>query len=716
VADFSNDSVEWGNMPAKFTWIPIYEETASELVDWENRQTELISFLEQLRADGLKITPLTDQDEEGARFLLKVIDPFSFFGVFNRGIKNEQRLNILAAVKKLFGLKSELPTDFAGIPVLNNQRSWFFAYQNERKENDIPRLWRAFRLALGTDPLHNADFLRSFDEALEVKGTNFNLTIGLFWIRPNTFLNLDQNNRRFLKVKLPSAGLSAKFYVEVLESALTRRKPLPELSYEAWEGESSDAPQSVAIAQETPLPSENNYWMLGAYWSDHDPPDLTQRFLDEGIWKNGYKDRYLDEVRAMKVGDKIAIKATFTQRHNLPFDSKGKTVSKMVIKAIGTVVKNRGDGRTLEVEWDPAFKAKDWYFYTNQTTVWRLRRESQYARRLIDFAFGNAEQDYDWFCEQWWGSDDNEEAPTPEVVQLGIAEPYSLADILASGVFMREAELQQALDRLRSKMNLILTGAPGVGKNFLAKKLAYTLMQAKDDNRVSMVQFHQSYSYEDFIRGYRPRMDKGGGFELQDGAFYAFCTKAKDDPDRAYVFIIDEINRGNLSQIFGELLMLIEADKRGPENAMPLVYKRSEEERFYIPKNVYLIGLMNVADRSLAMVDYALRRRFAFFELRPQYSSDRFSSWLRERNMPQSLIDLIVSRMAQLNKEIAEDILLGSNYQVGHSFFCPKGDDFAGLDRSWYNGIIRTEIGPLLREYWFDNQKKAEEVCAMLLA
>jgi 5-methylcytosine-specific restriction protein B len=706
-------------MAENFSWIPIYEEIARQILNWESRQAELIAFLEQLRKDGFKVTPLNDQDDEGARFLLKEIDPFTFCGVFNRGIKSEQRLSILAAVKKFFALKSELPTDFDGIPLLNNQRSWFFSYQNERKEHDIPRLWRVFRLALGPDPLHDSDFLQSFDEALEVKGTNFNLTIGLFWIRPHTFLNLDQNNRRLLEVKLPSTGLSSKFYVEIVESVSSKGKSLPELSRQAWleASHSSEKFEPKAKPPEPELPSENNFWMVGAHWSDHDPPDLTQRFLDEGIWRNGYKDRYLDEVRSMRVGDRIAIKATSTQRYNLPFESHGKTVSRMVIKAIGTIVKNRGDGRTVEVEWEPSFKAKEWYFYTNQKTLWRLRREDQYAQKLIDFAFGNVVQDYNFFCEQWWGgSADGEQTLPPEAKELGLAEPYSLADILSSGVFLNEEDLQQGLDRLRSKMNLILQGAPGVGKNFIARKLAYALMQSKDDQRVEMVQFHQSYSYEDFIRGYRPRMEKAGAFELQDGIFYDFCMRAKEDLDRPYVFIIDVINRGNLSQIFGELLMLIEADKRGPENALPLVYRKAGEGRFHIPKNVYLIGLMNVADRSLAMVDYALRRRFAFFELSPQYGSDRFRTWLQERNMSQSIIDLIGDRMTVLNKEIAEDSLLGPNFRLGHSFFCPKGDNFTGLDRAWYDSIIKTEICPLLREYWFDNSKKAEEACARLLA
>jgi 5-methylcytosine-specific restriction protein B len=182
------------------------------------------------------------------------------------------------------------------------------------------------------------------------------------------------------------------------------------------------------------------------------------------------------------------------------------------------------------------------------------------------------------------------------------------------------------------------------------------------------------------------------------------------------VFIIDEINRGNLSQIFGELLMLVERDKRGPDFSVPLIYRKQPDERFYVPSNLYLIGLMNLADRSLAMVDYALRRRFAFVSLQPQYESETYRQWLAARSMDSAIIDLIVDRLSMLNQVIREDPLLGENYQLGHSFFCPEGADLSSLDKAWYQGIIRTEVAPLLREYWFDDPKKAQDLERQLLA
>jgi len=708
-------------MVNSFTWIPIYQELANELKGWENRQEELISFLEELRSQGFVITPLYDKDADGARFLLKEIDPFTFLGVFNRRIGYDQRLAILSQMKQHFGLQGDLPEDFNGVPVLNNLRSWFFPNQTSRDANDIGRLWKVFRLALSAgDPLENKEFLKAFDEALKVKQTNVNLTMGLFWIRPDALLNLDQNNREYLGIRLPADGLTAKFYAEMVRLLREEEKPFPELSLAAW-GAENERVRRVAESQEAQYRAWGgvSYWLVGSYWDDRDPADQTDRFLEEGSWENGYKNRYINDVMSMRVNDRIAIKAASTQRTGLPFDARNKTVSRMTIKAIGTIVANRNDGRTVEVEWDPDFKEKSWYFYTNRSTLWRLRIDDsykfkEYAEKLRDFVWYGKEQDYDWFLTHLQQASETDQILS-EFIEVG-RQPYSTADLIASGVFLTEEELEHILERLQSKKAMILQGPPGVGKTFIVRKLAYALMKEIDNDRLEMVQFHQSYSYDDFVRGYRPVPGKAGSFVLQNGVFFEFCQKAIREPDREYVFIIDEINRGNISQIFGELLMLIEPDKRGPEYALPLAYRTEDEPAFYVPPNLYLIGLMNVADRSLAMVDYAMRRRFVFITLKPQYESELFSQWLSERGMDADLVRLIVERMTRLNQEIREDPLLGENYEIGHSFFLPKGDNFAGLDKNWYRRVVRTEIIPLLKEYWFDNPKRVEEAEKKLLA
>jgi 5-methylcytosine-specific restriction protein B len=709
-------------MTNQFTWIDIYQELATTLLTWENRQTELIDFLGNLHNQGFTVISMRDKNRDDERFLLEEIDPFSFFSSFNRQIKDENRIAILAKIKQHFNLESPLPSDFKGIPVVNNQSSWFFAYHSLRKPTDIPRLWHLFKLALQENPFQNPEFLKAFDEALKVRRVNTNLTMGLFWIRPYTFLGLDSQNRAYLNIALPKGGLTATFYVDIVQSIAMRAQSFPELSLMAWKTGQENRRNSETkgnTVTESLADKDVTYWLVGAYWDDRDPPDQTDHFLEEGLWQNGYLDRYLDDVKAMKVNDKIAIKAATTQRKNLPFDAQGRTVSLMIIKAIGTVVANRGDGQTVEVEWESDFQEKLWYFFTNRSTVWRLKTESdyqfkEYSEKLIEFIWGKQKQDYEWFIKQWWQDQSASETSVSQAADSSNL-PYSVEDIISAGVFLEEDELRLILNRLRAKKAMILQGAPGVGKTFLAQKLAYALMEELDKTRLEMVQFHQSYAYDDFVQGYRPQPGKAGGFALKNGVFYQFCQKAAQDPDREYVFIIDEINRGNLSQIFGELLMLLEADKRGPEFAVHLVYRDEDESSFYIPSNVYVIGLMNIADRSLAMVDYALRRRFAFITLQPQYSSKLYRQWLLDRLMSETMVNSITSQMDQLNQTIKDDPLLGENYQIGHSYFCPKGDNFASLDEAWFVSILQTEILPLLKEYWFDNPQRADEAIRKLL-
>lgn len=281
------------------------------------------------------------------------------------------------------------------------------------------------------------------------------------------------------------------------------------------------------------------------------------------------------------------------------------------------------------------------------------------------------------------------------------------------GLFLAESLFDEILAALMEKKNVVLQGAPGVGKTYIARRLAYALIGSNDPQRFEVIQFHQSYSYEDFIQGFRPTPK--GHFDLKYGIFHQFCRRAQRDEKQSYVFIIDEINRGNLSKIFGELMMLIESDKRGKEHAIPLTYSQDADEKFYIPENLHLIGMMNTADRSLAMVDYALRRRFRFITLRPEFSSEAFRAFLAEYGAEPELVNKIIARMNALNEVIAADAKnLGPGYQIGHSYFCPRN----GIkpDDDWYRRVIESEIVPLIQEYWFDNEQKVKEQRSSLLA
>lgn len=268
-------------------------------------------------------------------------------------------------------------------------------------------------------------------------------------------------------------------------------------------------------------------------------------------------------------------------------------------------------------------------------------------------------------------------------------------------VFISEEKYNTIINLLNRKKNIIFQGSPGVGKTFMAKKLAYSIIGEADDDKIKMVQFHESYSYEDFIIGYKPT-DKN--FELKKGVFYDFCQKAASDMDNEYFFIIDEINRGNISKIFGELLMLIEADNRDGE-----IILSCNNENFTVPNNLYIIGMMNTADRSIAVIDYALRRRFCFVDIEPAFKNEKFKSYLKNQNINDNLIKKIIDKFTDLNNIIKKDRTLGKGYTIGHSYFCDK------LDDDEYKNIIEYEIAPTLREYWFDNEEKAENEIKKLL-
>ena len=289
----------------------------------------------------------------------------------------------------------------------------------------------------------------------------------------------------------------------------------------------------------------------------------------------------------------------------------------------------------------------------------------------------------------------------------GTRHPYSFSTD-GDKPFISEDDFMDIVNTLQRKKNIILQGAPGVGKTFLAKKIAYQLMGEIKDENIDMVQFHQSYSYEDFIQGIRPTT--AGTFEVRNGVFYKFCQRAKSKENEMFVFIIDEINRGNLSKIFGELMMLIESDKRSPRYAIKLTYSEEDEEKFYVPSNVYIIGCMNTADRSLAIVDYALRRRFAFCDIEPEFG-DTFRDFLAE-NLSKQFVDKICSKLRRANKIIVNTPSLGKGLEIGHSYFCQNAD--VDDEQQWWRAICNYELFPYIREICFDDSDLCDEICNIL--
>lgn len=299
--------------------------------------------------------------------------------------------------------------------------------------------------------------------------------------------------------------------------------------------------------------------------------------------------------------------------------------------------------------------------------------------------------------------------------RMNINNTYTKYDFL-NEVFISEEQYDTIINTLMRKKNIILQGAPGVGKTFCAKKIMYSLMNEKDDSRIEVVQFHQSYSYEDFIQGYRPNNE--GKFTLKNGVFYNLVNEACKEYNRAklaneepkkFCIIIDEINRGNLSKVFGELMMLIESDKREKKWSLNLTYS---DTKFYIPENLYIIGTMNTADRSLSMVDYALRRRFAFINLQPAFNNEKFKQYLVEKEkLDKQIVEDLINKYIKLNDYIKET--LGKDFMIGHSYFIGQQLDIDNFDEI-YRDIVNYEIKPLLEEYYYDDDEKIERALEII--
>lgn len=698
-------------MTDRFTWVPFYEQTATKLLDWEGRQAELLEFLQKLEDAGLPVVSLVDQDADGNRFPLSVMDPFTFYASFNRGQRKENRQAICSEVKKFLDVEADVPGDFDGIPVVDNRSSWFFSFSKQREVNAIPTLWNVFKQALAPAPLAQPAFAEAFNAALALRRVKINLTMGLYWIRPKTFLALDHNNRRHLDIKI-EGELNASSYIEVLHS-LEGMGSFPELSSAAWGREPGATNQRSerAISKPTTPPSRTRrlwLWSPGdqaAHWEDlHESGQMAIGWNEIGDLK-----RYTS-LDAMKQ----AVAQSYPRDAEPTNDSRACYEFTHEIRPGDLVLAKRG--RKTLVGYGVV---KSEYRHDAKRVALKNVREVQWLQK------GSWDAPFLLPMKTLTGFD----VESPEALQLREAVGKSDLDAIVSvppterrrfsieealkGLFVGPDTLEEMLDIWRAKKNLILQGAPGVGKSFIARRLAYALMGYEDPSRIKVVQFHQAYSYEDFVQGYRPN---GNGFGLRDGAFVEFCRRAIADEDETYVFVIDEINRGNLSRIFGEMMLLVEGDKRDKRWGVRLAY--SPEETFHVPANLFILGLMNTADRSLAVVDYALRRRFAFKTLTARFGSDEFVRHLADRGVSDKLVDHIRRKLGELNLVIANDRSnLGPGFCIGHSYFCdpPVLDGTEADELNWYRRVVENEVLPLLDEYWFDAPTKVDQWRTKLL-
>ncbi len=818
----------------QFEWINFYSEFATKLLEFKNNRAELIVDIQSAySAINMKLPKLEREDS------IIDIDPFSVFGLFNKGITNANRIAILESFATVFNIKSKVPNNFDGIPVLNNLKATYYGFKDDRQVADIDNLWglyeSAINLAEKDDAANREIFTKWYDTVHDQLGIRWNITMGLYWIRPYEFINLDSINRGFIvdpdnmpvdfvnsvKKKLNKVPYASEYLaikdacLHALKDSDYEYKNFPELSYRAWivskqvnqekaEVKGKKSSKAAFLRWFAPLiqalrdlggsgtPAEARAKIIENEQLSEDEINQTRgknnvnKFENEvafarnylvnagyidksvyGIWTLTEAGKSVDMTSEMasdifknvlssspskkeKNIDALADEDVHTVRYWLYAPGEGSCMwdefYTLGIMAIGWG--EIGDLSTFDSKDAMKIKMREvideslsyknaahatWQF-ANEMKIGDIVFVKKGMHQIIgrgvvmsDYEYDNTRDDeyknirqVDWTHNGEWPHpgqavmktltditsytdyveklnslfEDETEEDAEDVEKT--YPPYTKEDFL-SEVFMPEEEYDKLSGILRIKKNIILQGAPGVGKTFVAKRIAFSMMGVKDVERVMMVQFHQSYSYEDFIMGFRPSTD---GFELKRGAFYNFCKKAEIDGDNDYFFIIDEINRGNLSKIFGELFMLIENDKRGV--SLQLLYS---DEKFSVPKNIYIIGMMNTADRSLAMLDYALRRRFAFFEIKPGFTTDGFREY--RMSLKNEKFDKLIACVESLNNVISNDESLGDGFCIGHSYFCNLLPDT--IDDQVLSGIVEYELIPLLKEYWFDEPIKVKD-------
>ena len=683
-----------------YTWIPFYRELAEKLLRFRDDRSQLIEWIKtdlnkvKTKRGGHSLISYLTKSEYFQQ--TNDIDPFSVFGIFNR--KNQRgdsgRKELLLMFHDEFNLSSDIPTDFDGIPPIEIFSANIFCLRKGMVTIDF--LWNLFEKIVRGDNISNDfDYLISNDVNVS------DLSLYLYLISPDKFLPLNNSNIKLLQIyeiRFDINPITFEAYNSVMMQLqeLQTKGDIPFNSYKELSTNSLELDKTDRIwmwrGDETTF--ANNVIACGAdmngkmdFSSYTSREDFRAKYQElKGRLDYLTPAAYWDFVYEAKEGEIVIVFGNSNGGH--------------ILYGWGII--------ESQCEFDyrnenPLRRGVKWHDYNldniKKESLTQNQRffhcvygiEAANIMNLLNIKIENGDKKVK-AADSVYLSQQIKHNKSVDIENLSNAtmEKYTKSDFLDE-VFVSAQEYSKLESLLLRKKNLILQGAPGVGKTYAAKRLAYALMGEKDDDRVMQVQFHQNYSYEDFVMGYKP--NKQGGFELKDGIFYKFCKRAEADKEHKYFFIIDEINRGNLSKIFGELLMLIENDYR--DKPIHLSYR---DELFTVPDNLYITGMMNTADRSLAMIDYALRRRFSFFEMKPGFETVGFKEKIKI--LIDSNLDNLVKAIVDLNKVIENDDSLGSGFCIGHSYLC-------NLDGGYdLESIVEYDIIPMLREYWFDNESK----------
>ena len=658
-----NSQIQNKNNATNFTWIPFYKEFANKLLEYQNNRVVLINKIKDIFSEMSNLElPTLERDNN-----IIDIDPFTVLGLFNKGISGNNRLELLLLIKKHFGLISEIPEDFDGVPVLNNQKSTFYHFLGDRQDNDIDNLWNLFMIALdyetNSSPQIAINLNNVFNKVKEQQGIRWNITMGLFWIAPDKYINLDSKNRSALK--------NAPFISDKLKQNLK--------TFGNY------------------LPNGSNY--LDFCQQLHNELAMNKKGINDFPEFSFYADRIANNNELSNLKENIAINIPLNQiLYGPPGTGKTYNTSSIVKNILSSnkvsISKRSLKEITKETPWWQAIALS--MYQNDKDKKYKVSELELLLKDYIPLKNNNTVKNKIW--EQLQKHTD---FSSETVFAKDRNEPYVFDKSKDSEWFLTEKGINYVEDQLINEEQISVT-------------------DEITDKYLGFITFHQSYSYEEFVEGIKPSMKDGQiKYSIENGIFKKMCIKANADPENNYVIVIDEINRGNISKIFGELITLIEEDKRiksngandiddldlnlddtsKTENSIIVKLPYSQKD-FGVPNNLYILGTMNTSDRSIASIDIALRRRFKFVEMMPEPEK-----LVDENNQPRIVEGISLQELLQtLNERIS--YLLDRDHQIGHSYFMKwKNYDLLTLKDVWFD-----EIMPLLNEYFYSDWDKLQAI------
>lgn len=688
-----------------FTWIPYYKEFAQRLTRFQKDRKRLLNLIYDNR-DELLAKYLHDQGGEGD--LLEDIDPFTVFGLFNRGIKHENRINSAKLFKNILDIKADIPKDFEGIPVLNNQKSHFFGFRSHRGKNDIQNLWNLF-----IKVVNDENFEEEYNTVIKQFIIKVNITMGLFWIRPEKFLAFDRTNRQYLKeqygIKLPNKAPEYSEYMKILDSinkkmasGEIKENTFYELSANAnnlgYDNSDYDSYLEWGSFYTELWKKRKNIILQGAPGTGktYRIPELVVRLCEPEFDANNATRKELMSVYDRLKEEKRVMFTTFHQ--SMDYEDWLEGLRPVLENDQVRYKIEPGIFKRLCTEAERPLSAKKDVNISDEAIVWKVslsgtgdnpvRRDCMkngYIRIGWDGYGENITDETDWSIHNGEGKTIlNAFINTMKVGDI-VMSCYSSRTIDAIGIVTGEYEWHDNFEHYKRVRRV----------KWLVKGINEDIVKLNDDKTMTLGTVYRLNAIT--LDKVKSLLDKHE------------ASKTLIDNNKPYVIVIDEFNRGNVSKIFGELITLLEPDKRkGMRNAESVLLPYSKKE-FYIPSNVFLVATMNTADRSLDTIDYAIRRRFAFITVKPQeIDDDNFNSELFCE-----VSSLFISNYDEYAESGFDDTIkllpaetLSEEYRpedvwIGHSYFIMDGE-YALQDRLLF------EIIPLLEEYIRDGVLTSE--------